>query len=95
MAFTGGNNILDLIVPRRVKMRTRTHRQQEHTMNQTFTVTGMTCSHCERAVNQAIRSVDPQAQIKIDLPSGKVEVQSAQPREMLAQAIAGEGYGVA
>ena len=30
-------------------------------MKQTFTVTGMTCGHCEKSVRQAILGVDPQA----------------------------------
>ena len=30
---------------------------------QTFTVTGMTCGHCEKAVVQAIKAVDPQADV--------------------------------
>jgi len=64
-------------------------------MNQTFDVQGMSCGHCERAVTQAIRSLDPQAQVRIDRVAGKVEVQSAQPREALARAIAEEGYRVA
>ena len=63
-------------------------------MNQTFNVQGMTCGHCERAVTQAVQSLDPQAQVKIDRPAGKVEVQSEQPREAIARAIAEEGYEV-
>ena len=63
-------------------------------MNQTFQVQGMTCGHCERAVTQAVQSVDPQAKVTIDRPAGKVEVQSAQPREAIARAIAEEGYEV-
>lgn len=63
-------------------------------MNQTFTVQGMTCGHCERAVTQAVQSVDPQAQVRIDRPAGKVEVQSDQPRDAIAKAIAEEGYEV-
>lgn len=64
-------------------------------MNQTFDVQGMTCSHCERAVTQAIRAVDPQAQVKVDLGANRVEVQSDQLREVLANAITDEGYQVA
>ena len=64
-------------------------------MNQTFTVTGMTCGHCEKAVTRAITRVDAQAHITIDRSQNKVQVQSAQPREVLAQAIAEEGYAVA
>lgn len=64
-------------------------------MNQTFTVTGMTCGHCEKAVTRALKQVDPQAEVKIDRSKNLVEVQSQQPRESLAQAIAEEGYAVA
>jgi copper chaperone len=64
-------------------------------MNQTFTVTGMTCGHCEKAVTQAIKTLDPQAQVRIDRQQNKVEVDSAQPRDAIAQAIAEEGYKVA
>ena len=63
-------------------------------MNQTFQVTGMTCGHCERAVTRAIQQVDPQAEVKIDRSQNKVDVQSQQPREVLARAIAEEGYAV-
>ena len=63
-------------------------------MNQSFDVTGMTCGHCERAVTQAVKSVDPAAQVRIDRQAGKVEVQTTQPREQIAKAIADEGYAV-
>jgi copper chaperone len=64
-------------------------------MNQTFTVTGMTCGHCEKAVARALRQLDPLADVKIDRSQNLVEVQSQQPREALARAIADEGYTVA
>ena len=63
-------------------------------MNQTFNVQGMTCGHCERSVTEALKAVDPAAEVKIDRAAGKVEVQSEQPREALAHAIAEEGYAV-
>ncbi len=63
-------------------------------MNQNFQVQGMTCGHCERAVTQAVQRVDPAAEVKIDRPTGKVEVRSSQPREAIAHAIAEEGYAV-
>lgn len=55
----------------------------------------MTCGHCERAVQQAISSVDAQAQTTIDRTTGQVVVQSESPRETLASAIREEGYTVA
>ena len=64
-------------------------------MKQRFTVTGMTCGHCEKAVTQAIRAVDPQAQVRIDRAQNRVDVDSTQPRAALAQAIAEAGYAVA
>lgn len=64
-------------------------------MIQTFTVTGMTCGHCERAVTQALEQVDAQVQVKIDRSQNQVQVQSSLPREVLVQAIADEGYSVA
>jgi copper chaperone len=64
-------------------------------MNQSFNVQGMTCGHCERAVTQAVKAIDPQAEVRIDRASGQVEVASDQPREAIAQAIAEEGYTVA
>ncbi len=63
-------------------------------MNQTFIVSGMTCGHCEKAVARAVKQVDPKAEVKIDRSLGKVEVESAQPREALASAIVEEGYAV-
>lgn len=63
-------------------------------MQQTFTVTGMTCGHCEKAVMQAVRALDPQAQVRIDRAQNRVEIESSQPREALAAAIAEEGYRV-
>ena len=64
-------------------------------MNQTFQVQGMSCGHCVRAVTQAVQQLDPQAQVKVQLDQGTVEVDSSQPRAAIAQAIAEEGYQVA
>jgi copper chaperone len=63
-------------------------------MNQIFTVEGMTCGHCEKAVTQALLALDAQANIVIDRTQNTVQVVSEKPRETLAQAIADEGYRV-
>lgn len=75
----------------------RIYLHSDYFMSQTltFTVTGMTCSHCEKAVTRALLQVDPQAQVQIDRAHDRVQVQSSQPREALAHAIAEEGYAVA
>jgi copper chaperone len=64
-------------------------------MNQHFDVSGMTCGHCEKAVRQAVRQIDPEAQISVDRSKGRVDVVSTQPRELIAKGIADEGYPVA
>jgi copper chaperone len=64
-------------------------------MNQTFNVQGMSCGHCVGAVTQAVKSVDPQAEVTVDLGSGKVEVRSQQDHAAIAKAIEEEGYKVA
>ncbi|WP_439520676.1 heavy-metal-associated domain-containing protein [Hydrogenophaga sp.] len=63
-------------------------------MNQIFDVQGMTCGHCEKAVTSAIRQLDPEAQVRIDRANNRVEVDTSQPREALAEAIREEGYQV-
>ncbi len=63
-------------------------------MNQTFTVHGMTCGHCEKAVTTAIKTLDPRAEVRIDRSQNRVDVDSLQPRESLAEAISEEGYRV-
>jgi copper chaperone len=70
--------------------------QPSTTTSHEFQVQGMTCGHCERAVTQAVQSVDPAANVRIDRASGSVHVeQSSADRAALAAAIAEEGYAVA
>lgn len=63
-------------------------------MKQTLTVEGMTCGHCEKAVRQALQTLDPQAQILIERQNNRVEVDTDTPREALVKAITEEGYRV-
>jgi copper chaperone len=63
-------------------------------MNQIFTVEGMTCGHCEKAVTRGLLALDAQANVVIDRTHNTVQVASEKPREALAQAIADEGYRV-
>lgn len=64
-------------------------------MQYRFTVRGMTCGHCERAVVHAVRAVDTEAVVQVDLATGQVTVESDAPREAIANAIREEGYEVA
>jgi len=63
-------------------------------MNQIFTIEGMTCGHCEKAVTKALLALDGQAKIVIDRTHHLVQVDSEQSRQALAKAISDEGYRV-
>lgn len=64
-------------------------------MNYEFTVSGMTCGHCEKAVTKAVQKQDPQALVLIQRDQNLVQVQSTKTRDTLRQAIVEEGYAVA
>ncbi|CAE6849340.1 hypothetical protein R69927_07070 [Paraburkholderia domus] len=59
-----------------------------------FQVEGMSCQHCVAAVMNAIREHDETAQVQVDLASGRVAVESAQPADALKAAIDEAGYTV-
>lgn len=59
-----------------------------------FNVTGMTCAHCERAVTQAIKALDLQARVEVDLAAGTVRVEGAPSEQQIRAAIEEEGYQV-
>lgn len=42
----------------------------------TYTVTGMTCDHCVRAVTEEIGAIAGVTGVRVDLPAGKVTVES-------------------
>lgn len=59
----------------------------------TFEVHDMTCGHCVNRITAAIRSVDPDAGIRIDLPHHRLEIPSTRSdAAALAQAIRAAGY---
>jgi len=59
-----------------------------------FQVEGMSCQHCVAAVTNAIRGQDATAQVKVDLATGRVAVESTQPVDSLKAAIDEAGYTV-
>jgi len=77
--------------------RTRPGRSKplETTTMITLKVEGMTCMGCVRSVEKAVGRADPGARVEIDLPSGKVAIESATPRETFVAAIEDAGYDVA
>ena len=63
----------------------------------TFTVNGMTCAHCERAITQEISAVDGVGSVTVDVASGTVTVRTSQPvdRADIAAAVEEAGYALA
>ena len=57
-----------------------------------LTLPTMTCGHCVKAVTQAIQQADPQAKVVIDLPSHRVQVETAQDRPTIEAAVVEAGY---
>jgi len=60
-----------------------------------FTVPTMTCGHCVRTVTETVRQVDAQARVEIDLAAHRVQIDSPQPADAFAKALAEEGYAPA
>ena len=62
----------------------------------TFTVTGMTCAHCRRAVTEEIAAVDGVASVAVDLATGTVTVTADRPvdRADIAAAVDEAGYAL-
>lgn len=59
-----------------------------------FNVDGMSCGHCVQSVTKAIQSVDPRAEVKIDLATKTVEAQTGADRQAVSKAIEDAGYQV-
>ncbi len=57
-----------------------------------FNVPNMTCGGCARAVTNALKSVDPDAQIKTDPPTREVQIESSRDRSVFVQVLSEAGY---
>lgn len=57
-----------------------------------LTVLGMTCGHCEKDVSRVVRSVDTDANIRIDRAANAVSIQTNQAITAFIVAIVAEGY---
>ena len=63
-------------------------------INETFTVTGMTCGHCVNAVSGEVAKIAGVSQVDIDLDSGRMTVTSdaSIDRIQVAAAVDEAGY---
>ena len=61
-----------------------------------YTVTGMTCSHCVDAVGAEVRLIPGVTGVRVELATGAVTVTSEQPvDDAVAAAVDEAGYAVA
>jgi heavy metal translocating P-type ATPase len=68
------------------------HIEESKEMATTFDVQEMSCGKCAAHVTKAVQSVEPGAEVKVDLATGKVEVSPAKDPDALAKAITEAGY---
>ena len=59
---------------------------------QIFSVEGMTCGHCVKAVTQALQNQDPAASVNVNLAAKEVGVDSRLSAEQVIELISEEGY---
>ena len=59
---------------------------------QVFNVQGMSCQHCVAAITRAVQALDSAAQVQVDLPGGRVSIESVRPEAELLRVLADEGY---
>ena len=59
-----------------------------------ITVKGMSCGHCAAAVTKALGALPGVSQVQVDLATGRVTFENANPvpEEELARAIKAAGY---
>ena len=60
-----------------------------------FAIPAMSCSHCVRAITEALTAIDAQARVTIDLPSQHVSVQTTQTQATVTAALLAAGYPAA
>ncbi len=60
-----------------------------------LTLPTMTCGHCVRTVTETVRRVDADAQLEIDLPTHRVQIDSPKAAAEFIAALTEEGYAPA
>jgi len=57
-----------------------------------YSVPDMTCGHCAQTIEKAVKSVDPHAEIAVDLTIKEVTVRSEADEARVAESIRDAGY---
>ncbi|WP_341909075.1 heavy-metal-associated domain-containing protein [Polaromonas sp. YR568] len=57
-----------------------------------FVVPNMSCGHCVKAITEAVKALDPKAEVAVDLPARKVTVESGSDRQAVVATLNEAGY---
>ena len=57
-----------------------------------YSISSTTCGHCAGTIDYAVKSVDPKAEVTIDLQARMVSVRSTAAEAEIAKAIRATGY---
>ena len=57
-----------------------------------FILPDMSCGHCVATVTETVKSLDPSAEVKVDLASKAVSVETTAPRAEVAKRLEEAGY---
>jgi copper chaperone len=60
-----------------------------------FKIPAISCGHCARAVTEAVREVDPKAEVQVDIAARQVQVRTDAARPALVAALTEAGYAPA
>jgi copper chaperone CopZ len=55
-------------------------------------VPDMTCGHCVQTVEKAVKSVDPAAQVEVDLAQKIATIETTAPEQSIADVVRSAGY---
>lgn len=55
-------------------------------------VEGMSCNHCVGAVNKALKELDPNAKVEVNLAEAQVSVESSASTEEIIETLNEAGY---
>lgn len=60
-----------------------------------LTLPDISCGHCVKVVTEAVKRIDPQARVEVELLAKQVRIDSSADPQVLRQALADEGYPAA
>ncbi|MGV8804706.1 MAG: heavy-metal-associated domain-containing protein [Polaromonas sp.] len=57
-----------------------------------FDIPAMSCGHCVGVITETVKQLDPHASVSADLAAKTVSIQTAEERQVIAQALTEAGY---